>query len=204
METRREHRPLSGPRPRHRQDRPAPRSQWFGTRPETHANGATAHVLQLGLEKPVTWTADLPEGTATFKEQPYLLAQELDLATCPGIAVTIQKRAQRPAAPTNLRVFEDGAHPTCTTGQDIAVNWTPTSELPFGFNVAQNLECRADATVLQVLTMAGTLKGEVTFAGNTGPVTITNGPARLKPPPPTLPASSPPPTNCDRRWSRKD
>jgi hypothetical protein len=148
--------------------------EWFGTRAETHASGATAYVLQLGLEKPVTWTADLPEGTATFKEQPYLLAQELDLATCPEIAVTIQKRAQRPAAPTNLRVFEDGAHPTYTTGQDIAVNWTPTSELRFGFNVTQNLECRADATVLQVLTTAGTLKGEIAFAGNTGPVTIPN------------------------------
>jgi hypothetical protein len=131
-------------------------------------------VLQLGLEKPVTWTADLPEGTATFKEQPYLLAQELDLATCPEIDVTIQKRALRPAAPTNLRVFEDGAHPTYSTGQDIAVNWTPTSELRFGFNVAQNLDCRADATVLQVLTTAGTLKGEIAFAGNAGPVTITN------------------------------
>jgi hypothetical protein len=128
----------------------------------------------LGLEKPVTWTADLPEGTATFKEQPYLLAQELDLATCPEVAVTIQKRAQRPAAPTNLRVFEDGAHPTYTAGQDIPVTWTQTSELRFGFNVAQNLECRADATVLQVLTPAGVLKGEVAFASNTGPVTITN------------------------------
>ncbi|MGE3311233.1 MAG: hypothetical protein AB7O66_14790 [Limisphaerales bacterium] len=148
--------------------------EWFGTRAETHASGATADVLQLGLEKPVTWTADLPEGTATFKEQPNLLAQELDLATCPEIAVTIQKRAQRPAAPTNLRVFEDGAHPTYTTGQDIVVNWTPTSELRFGFNVTQNLEFRADATLLQVLTTGGTLKSEIAFAGNTGPVTITN------------------------------
>ncbi len=148
--------------------------EWFGTRVESHASGAIAYVLQLGLEKPVTWTADLPEGTATFKEQPYLLAQELDLAGVPEIAVTIQKRAQRPAAPTNLRVFEDGAHPTYAAGQDIAVNWTPTSELRFGFNVTQNLECRADATVLQVLTTGGTLKGEIAFAGNAGPVTITN------------------------------
>ncbi len=148
--------------------------EWFGTRAETHASGATAYVLQRGLEKPVTWTADLSEGTATFKEQPYLLAQELDLATCPEIAVTIQKRAQRPAAPTNLRVFEDGAHPTYAPGQDIVVNWTPTSELRFGFNVTQNLECRADATVLQVLTTGGTLKGELAFAGNTGPATIPN------------------------------
>ncbi len=148
--------------------------EWFGTRAETHASGATAHVLQLGLEKPVTWTADLPEGTAMFKEQPYLLAQELDLATCPEIAVTIRKRAQRPAAPTNLRVFEDGAHPTYTTGQDITVNWTPTSELRFGFNVTQNLDCRADATVLQVLRTGGTMKGEIAFAGNAGPMTVPN------------------------------
>ena len=49
-----------------------------------------------------------------------------------------------------------------------------TSELRFGFNVAQDLPCRADATVLQVLTMAEVLKGELAFAGNTGPVTITN------------------------------
>ncbi len=104
----------------------------------------------------------------------YLLAQELDLATCPEIAVTIQRRAQRPAAPTNLRVFEDGAHPTYATGQDIAVNWTPTSELRFGFNATQNLECRADATVLQVLTTGGTLKDEIAFAGIAGPVTIPN------------------------------
>ena len=148
--------------------------EWFGTRAETYATGTTAYVLQLGLEPAVTWTADLPEGTAVFKEQPYLLAQELDLATCPEIAVTIQKRAQRPAAPTNLRVFEDGTHPTYTTGQDIAVNWTPTSELRFGLNVAQNLECRADATILQVLTTGGTLKGEIAFAGNASPVRITN------------------------------
>jgi len=148
--------------------------EWFGTRAETHAIGATAYVLQLGLEKPVTWTAELLEGTATFKEQPYLLAQELDLATCPEIAVTIQKRPQRPAAPTNLRVFEDGAHPTYTSGQDIVANWTQTSELRYGLNVAQNLECRADGDVLQVLTTGGTLKGELAFACNTGPVTITN------------------------------
>lgn len=148
--------------------------EWFGTRAETHANGATAYVLQLGLEKPVTWAADLPEGTATFKEQPYLLAQELDLATCPEIAVTIQRRAQRPAAPSNLRVNEDGAHPTYASGQDIPINWTQTSELRYGFNVTQNLACRADAVALQVLTTGGTLKGEIAFAGNTGPVTITN------------------------------
>ncbi|MBX3744121.1 MAG: hypothetical protein KF833_02325 [Verrucomicrobiae bacterium] len=149
--------------------------EWFGTRAETHPEGATAYVLQLGHEQPpALWTADLPEGLARFKEQPYLLAHELDLATCPAIEVQIQKRAQRPAAPTNLRVFEDGAHPTYTTGQDIAVNWTPTSELRFGFNVVQNLECRADATVVQVLTTGGTLKGELAFAGNTGAATITN------------------------------
>lgn len=148
--------------------------EWFGTRAETHTIGAVAYVLQLGLEPAVTWTADLPEGTAVFKEQPYLLAQELDLATCPEIAVTIQKRAQRPAGPTNLRVLEDGAHPTYTAGQDIPVSWTPTSELRFGFNVTQNLDCRADGVVLQVLTTGGVLKGELAFAGNTGPVTIPN------------------------------
>jgi hypothetical protein len=148
--------------------------EWFGTRAETHPEGATAYVLQLGLEPPALWTADLPEGVARFKEQPYLMAHELDLATCLAIEVNIQKRAQRPAAPTNLRVFEDGAHPTYTSGQAISVNWTPTSELRFGFNVTQNLECRADATLLQVLTMAGVLKGELAFAGNTGPVTIPN------------------------------
>lgn len=71
-------------------------------------------------------------------------------------------------------MFEDGAHPTYTTGHDITVNWTPTSELRFGFNVAQNLECRADGTVLQVLTAGGTLKGEIAFSGNAGPVTIPN------------------------------
>jgi hypothetical protein len=122
----------------------------------------------------VTWSADLPEGVAVFKQQPYLVAQELDLATCPEIAVTIQKRAQRPAGPTNLRVFDDGAHPTYTSGQDIPVNWTPTSELRFGLNVTQNLNCRADGVILQVLTTAGVLKGELAFAGNTGPGTITN------------------------------
>jgi hypothetical protein len=92
----------------------------------------------------------------------------------PEIGVTIQKRAQRTAAPTNLRVFEDGDHPTYTTGQDITVNWTPTSELRFGFNVTQNLDCSADATVLQVLTTGGTLKGELAFVGNSAPVTIPN------------------------------
>jgi hypothetical protein len=148
--------------------------EWFGTRAEPHPEGAVAYVLQLGLEPPALWTADLPEGLTRFKEQPYLMAHELDLATCPAIEVNIQRRAQRPAAPTNLRVFEDGAHPTYTSGQDIPVNWTPTSELRFGFNVVQNLDCRADATVLQVLTMAGVLKGELAFAGNTGPVTIPN------------------------------
>lgn len=95
--------------------------EWFGTWAENHASGARAHFLQLGLEPDVTWTADLPEGTATFKMQSYLLAPELDLATCPEIAVTIQKRAQLPVAPTNLRVVEDGAHPTYSTGQNIAV-----------------------------------------------------------------------------------
>jgi hypothetical protein len=36
------------------------------------------------------------------------MAHELDLATCPAIEVNIQRRAQRPAAPTNLRVFDVG------------------------------------------------------------------------------------------------
>lgn len=40
--------------------------------------------------------------------------------------------------------------------------------------MTQNLECRADATVVQVLTTGGALKGEIAFAGNAGPVTITN------------------------------
>ena len=71
-------------------------------------------------------------------------------------------------------MFEDGAHPAYTTGQNIPVNWTQTSELRFGFNVTQNLESRADGVVLQVLTTAGTLKGELAFLRNAGPVTITN------------------------------
>jgi hypothetical protein len=148
--------------------------EWFGTRAENHPEGANTYVLQLGIDPSALWTADLPEGMARFKEQPYLLAHELDLASCPAIEVNIQKRAQRPAAPSNLRVFEDGAHPTYTNAQDIVINWTPTSELRFGFNVTQNLECRADATILQVLTTGGVLKGELAFAGNAGPVTILN------------------------------
>jgi hypothetical protein len=96
------------------------------------------------------------------------------LALCPAIPLTLQHRAQRPAAPTNLRVFEDGAHPTYQSGQDIEVNWTPTSELRFGYNVTQNLECRADAIVLQILSLADEVKGEVALNGNTGPVTIPN------------------------------
>jgi len=39
---------------------------------------------------------------------------------------------------------------------------------------SNTLDCRADATVLQVLTTAGVLKGEVALAGNAGPVTIPN------------------------------
>lgn len=53
-------------------------------------------------------------------------------------------------------MFENGAHPINPTGQDIDVNWTPARELRFGFNVTQNLGCRADATVFQILTTAGT------------------------------------------------
>jgi hypothetical protein len=90
------------------------------------------------------------------------------------LSVAIQRRAQRPAAPTNLRVFDDGAHPTYATGQDIVVNWTPTSELRFGFNVVQNLETRADGVVLQVLNLADELKGELAYVGHLGPVTIPN------------------------------
>jgi len=50
----------------------------------------------------------------------------------------------------------------------------PTSELRYGFNVTQNLDCRADATVLHVLTTGGTLKAEIAFSGNAGPVTVPN------------------------------
>lgn len=40
--------------------------------------------------------------------------------------------------------------------------------------MTQNLEARDDATVLQVLTTDGALKGEIAFAVNVGSVTITN------------------------------
>ncbi len=40
--------------------------------------------------------------------------------------------------------------------------------------MTKNLDFKAAHIVLQVLTTSGTLKGEIAFAGNTGPVTIPN------------------------------
>lgn len=68
--------------------------------------------------------------TATFKVQPFLLHNDLDLASCPPITETIHRRAYCPPPPLNLRVFGDGHVPTYTTGQDIVVDWDAVSDLP--------------------------------------------------------------------------
>ena len=148
---------------------------WFGTRRATHASGATVYVLQLGLDPAPTWTAKL-KGLANhgFKLQPYLFQNELDLAECPKFTHLVQWRAYRPAAPTNLRVFDDGAHPFYTTGQNIVVKVSPTSELRFGDNFIDLLPTRATDTVIQVLDLGGVLKHEIGFRGTTGPFTISN------------------------------
>jgi hypothetical protein len=133
------------------------------------------YLLQLGLDPAPTWTAKL-KGLVShgFKLQPYLFQNELDLAECPRITHLVQWRAYRPAAPTNLRVFDDGAHPFYESGQNIIVKVNQTSELRFGDNFIDLLPTRATDTVIQILDLDGVVKHENGFRGTAGPFTISN------------------------------
>jgi hypothetical protein len=148
----------------------------FGTRRRTHAVGVEVFVLAIGQNPPLThelaWNPSV--STARFKVQPFLLQSELDLAYCPPIALTVQRRAYCPPPPINLRVFGDGHAPTYTAGQDILVDWDPVSDLRSFTPTTQDLEPEADRTLFAVHGDDGLFKGEIAVDGPTGPLTITN------------------------------
>ena len=148
----------------------------YGTRRRSHALGAEVFVMVIGQNPPLTHELAWNPGvtTARFKVQPFLLQDELDLALCPPHVLAVQRRAYCPQPPINLRAMGDGHAPTYGPGQDLVVDWDPTSERRCFTPATETIEPQADRIVIAVHGLDGTLKGEFTVEGATGPLTILN------------------------------
>ena len=112
--------------------------------------------------------------SATFKIQPYLMHNELDLGSCPEVTENVQRRAYCPPPPLNLRVNGDGCAPTYMAGEDVTVDWDAVSGLRAVTPATQDLAFDPDRTVIAVHDAAGIYKGEVSAASATGPLIISN------------------------------
>jgi hypothetical protein len=112
--------------------------------------------------------------SATFKIQPYLMHNELDLGSCLEVTENIQRRAYCPPPPLNLRVNGDGYAPTYSAGEDISVDWDAVSGLRAVTPVIQDLASDPDLTVIAIHDATGIYKGEVSTASASGPLTISN------------------------------
>ena len=148
----------------------------YGTRRRTHVAGAEVFALVIGQNSPLEYQLPWNPGvtSATFKVQPYLMHNELDLGSCPELMENIQRRAYCPPSPLNLRVNGDGYAPTYTAGEDISVDWDVVSGLRAVTPATQDLVPDPDRTVIAIHDAAGIYKGEVSAASATGPLTITN------------------------------
>lgn len=148
----------------------------YGTRRRTHVAGAEVFALVIGQNSPLEYQLPWNPGTtsATFKVQPYLMHNELDLGSCPEVAENVQRRAYCPPPPLNLRVNGDGYAPTYSAGEDITVNWDAVSGLRSVTPATQDLAPDPDRMVIAIHDATGIYKGEVSTASATGPQTISN------------------------------
>jgi hypothetical protein len=144
----------------------------FGTSLEQHDVGAECWCVQLGSQPLFEWSPPMTAATVGLKVQPRLLYRNVSLADVLKITHTVQRRALRPLGPANLTANGDGAHPTYSTGQNVVLDWTLTSEARAGSDPEVDLECRADACVLE-LWAGAVLKATLTV-GREGPYTLTN------------------------------
>jgi hypothetical protein len=144
----------------------------FDTRRKTHPVAEEVFVIRRTDLLPVA--ARYYPNKRTFRIQPFLLQNELPIADCPALVYTLGARAYRPLAPANLAVNGDGHAPTYGTGANIVASWTLTDENRPLVPVTDVLTPTIPKTVLEVLDLAGTLKGTFVFAGATSPRTITN------------------------------
>jgi hypothetical protein len=148
----------------------------YGTIRRTHVAGAEVFVLVIGQNVPLEYQLPWNPGmtSATFKVQPYLMHNELDLGSCPEVTENIQRRAYCSPPPLNLRVNGDGYAPTFLTGEDITVDWDVVSGLRAVTPASQDLAPDPDRTVIVIHDASGIYKGEVSTPSATGPLTITN------------------------------
>jgi len=148
----------------------------YGTRRRSHVDGAEVFALVIGQNAPLEYQLPWNPGmtSATFKVQPYLMHNELDLGSCPEVTESIQRRAYCPLPPLNLRVNGDGYAPTYAAGEDITVDWDAVSGLRAITPASQDLLPDPDRTVIAVHDASVVYKGEVSEASSTGPLTISN------------------------------
>ena len=144
----------------------------IGTTRGQHDVGAECWCVQLAELPLLEWAPPKDATSVGLKVQPRLLHREVSLADVAKITHAIQRRSLRPLGPANLTANGDGVHPTYATGQDVVLDWTLTSEARAGSDPEVDLECRADACVLE-LWAAGVLKATFTVDPE-GPYTLTN------------------------------
>ncbi len=144
----------------------------YGTTRGQHPVGAECWCVQLAELTLLEWAPPKDAVSVGLKVQPRLLHSEVSMAAVAKVTRAIQRRSLRPLGPANLTANGDGAHPTYATGQDVALDWTLTSEARAGGDPEVDLECRADACVLE-LWAGGVLKATFTVTQE-GPYTLTN------------------------------
>lgn len=144
----------------------------FGTSLEQHDVGAECWCVQLGSQSLFEWSPPRTAASVGLKVQTRLLHRNVSLADVLKITHTVQRRALRPLGPANLSANADGVCPVYSSGQDIELDWELTSEARAGSDPEVDLECRADACVLEVWA-GGALKATLTV-GRDGPFTLAN------------------------------
>ncbi|HNQ88373.1 MAG TPA: phage tail protein [Verrucomicrobiota bacterium] len=144
----------------------------YGTTRGQHGIGNECWCVQLAELPMLEWAPPKDAVSVGLKIQPRLLHSEVSLADVAKITHMIQRRSLRPLGPANLTANGDGAHPTYATGQDVVLDWTLTSEARAGSDPEVDLECRADACVLE-LWAGAILKATLTVSRD-GPYTLTN------------------------------
>ncbi|HNU52888.1 MAG TPA: hypothetical protein PKJ98_18500 [Verrucomicrobiota bacterium] len=125
------------------------RSQLGTTRGQQDV-GAECWCVQLGELPLLEWSPPKDAVSVGLKVQPQLLHREISLADVAKITHSIQRRSLRPLGPANLTANGDGAHPTYASGQNVVLDWTLTSEARAGSDPEVDLDCRADACVLEL------------------------------------------------------
>lgn len=133
----------------------------FDTAREAHAIGAQVFVFRMS-------DAPLFFGQNDIEEQAMKLQQVVsggpeDLAGVAEIETVTTQRWWRPLEPKNLRAFGDGMNPVYSTGQDVPIAWTITSERMEGFWEVWEKGWKEELpdTVLEIWTVGGVKVGEV-------------------------------------------